>query len=97
MLRRENKKNGTTIIASSSGADMRNCLWSVCAHCSCNQKKSYRALHINCGLIYYFMTSFGFAIGIIMQAKTGKDYMTPWLGTHQIIGTIVILLFGTGA
>jgi hypothetical protein len=43
------------------------------------------------------VTSFGFAIGIIMQAKTGKDYMTAWLGTHQIIGTIVILLFGTGA
>ena len=61
------------------------------------RKKSSIALHINFGLLYYLMAALGFAIGVMMYSRSGRNYMPLWINIHQIIAVIVMILFGIGA
>ena len=61
------------------------------------RKNSSTALHINLGLLCYFMAALGFAIGVIVYTQINKNYETPWINTHELIGVIVMMLFSTGA
>jgi hypothetical protein len=61
------------------------------------RRKASHALHINFGLLYYFMASLGFAIGAILFSQTGNQYPLLLISTHQMVAVIMMILFGSGA
>jgi len=54
-------------------------------------------IHINCGLLYYFMSVLGFCMGIsVCSWAAGKGILFS-MQFHLITGTGLIILFITGA
>jgi hypothetical protein len=54
-------------------------------------------LHINCGLLYYFMSALGFIMGISVYSWAEEKGIMLSMRTHLTVGAGIIILFIIGA
>jgi hypothetical protein len=54
-------------------------------------------IHINCGLLYYFMSALGFIMGISVCSWAAEKGMLFSMQFHLINGVGIIILFITGS
>lgn len=54
-------------------------------------------IHINCGLLYYFMSALGFIMGISVFSWAAEKGMKLSMQFHLLTGSVIMVLFITGA
>ena len=54
-------------------------------------------IHINCGLLYYFMSALGFIMGISVFSWAAEKGMKLSMQAHLLTGAVIMVLFITGA
>jgi cytochrome b561 len=55
------------------------------------------SLHINCGLLYYFMSALGFIMGIAVYSWAAEKGVKLSMQFHLLSGVCIITLFIAGA
>ncbi len=56
-----------------------------------------RAIHLNCGLLYYFSTFLGAGLGLIISKWAVKENYIMSLMLHEYLAMVIVMLFLMGA
>jgi hypothetical protein len=54
-------------------------------------------IHINCGLLYYFISALGFIMGISVFSWAVEKGMKVSMQAHLLTGSVIMILFIVGA